>query len=148
MKSNSNAASIDVLESVQANLAILHMKTWGFHWNIEGPEFPAIHKLLGDQYESLADRLDSVSERIRQLGSQAPMRFEDFCERSLLDESEPASDCRKIARILLADHEFIIESILKELSGVDPVTNNFLVGLVESHQKDAWMLRAIDRGKD
>ena len=49
---------------------------------------------------------------------------------------------------LLADHEAIVQSLRGDLPTVmdkydDAGTNDFLTGLMEKHEKMAWMLRAF-----
>jgi starvation-inducible DNA-binding protein len=53
---------------------------------------------------------------------------------------------------LLADHETIIRQLRADAEIVantyhDTGTNDFLVGLMESHEKMAWMLRSFLEGK-
>jgi starvation-inducible DNA-binding protein len=50
---------------------------------------------------------------------------------------------------LLADHESVIRSLRKDLETADRLgdagTNDFLTGLMEQHEKMAWMLRSYLR---
>ena len=50
---------------------------------------------------------------------------------------------------LLADHETVIRSLRKDLETAaklgDAGTNDFLTGLMEQHEKFAWMLRSYLR---
>ena len=53
---------------------------------------------------------------------------------------------------LLADHEAVIRTLRGDLETVgdryrDAGTNDFLTGLMEQHEKMAWMLRAFLEGK-
>jgi starvation-inducible DNA-binding protein len=53
---------------------------------------------------------------------------------------------------LLADHETIIRHLRMDLETCgdkyhDMGTNDFLTGLMEQHEKMAWMLRAFLEGK-
>ena len=53
---------------------------------------------------------------------------------------------------LLADHEAIIRTLRRDLETAaeqhhDVGTNDFLTGLMERHEKMAWMLRAFLDGK-
>jgi starvation-inducible DNA-binding protein len=48
---------------------------------------------------------------------------------------------------LLSDHEYIIRTIRKDADTVadnyhDMGTNDFLIGIMQRHEKMAWMLRA------
>jgi starvation-inducible DNA-binding protein len=50
---------------------------------------------------------------------------------------------------LLADHESVIRSLRKDLETADRLgdagSNDFLTGLMEQHEKMAWMLRSYLR---
>lgn len=53
---------------------------------------------------------------------------------------------------LLADHETIMRTLRRDLETAvdrhkDAGTNDFLTGLMERHEKMAWMLRAFLEGK-
>ncbi len=140
-------ASIGVLQTLLADLSILQLKTHGCHWNVQGPQFPSLHRLFGDQYGALGDRVDEVAERIRQLGSFPAATMASYLKISSLMEIPDASQpigCQDMVRTLLEDHEAIIRNIREGLGEVaaDAGTANFLTGMMERHEKDAWMLRA------
>ena len=49
---------------------------------------------------------------------------------------------------LLADHETVIRTLRKKIpdagsAHADAGTEDFLVGLMEKHEKTAWMLRSV-----
>ena len=79
----------------------------------------------------------------------APATIEEFRKLTRLKE-EPAvyPDYRKMIESLLHDHESIIRSLRIDLETCadkhrDIGTNDFLTGLMEKHEKMAWMLRSF-----
>ena len=60
------------LGKLLADTHALYLKTHGYHWNVRGPEFPALHALFESQYRELWGALDEIAERIRALGALAP----------------------------------------------------------------------------
>lgn len=138
---------IDALAVVLADEHVLYVKTRNFHWNVTGPHFGALHAFFETQYDSLSETIDEVAERIRALGGTAPGSMAAFLKLARLSEDtgKPPKDLEMIAS-LLADHE----SIARELRGAidlagkneDEGTADFLTGLLEAHEKSAWMLRA------
>ena len=55
---------------------------------------------------------------------------------------------REMLRDLLADHESLIQTLRRDLDAAmarhgDAGTSDFLTGLMERHQKVAWMLRSF-----
>ncbi|MEG1199281.1 MAG: ferritin-like domain-containing protein, partial [Algoriella sp.] len=61
----------DILIKLLADEHILYLKTRNAHWNVEGPDFHAAHLFLESQYNELAEIIDEVAERIRQIGHYA-----------------------------------------------------------------------------
>jgi starvation-inducible DNA-binding protein len=132
---------------------VVYTKTRNYHWNVVGPQFNDLHKFFEAQYEALNDIVDDVAERARALGGRSFGSLAEFLKHARLHESagtEP--DASTMLANLLHDHEAIIRS-LREAQGVvldrhdDVGTNDFLVGLMEKHEKMAWMLRAFLEGK-
>src|SRR3546814_18682075 len=60
------------LERTVANAYALTIKTHAYHWNVQGPTFYGLHKMLQEQYEDLFPALDEVAERIGAPGSYRP----------------------------------------------------------------------------
>ena len=63
LESSDLARSSSILTKALANTFILYLKTWGFHWNIEGAQFPSLHKFLEEEYETLQGAVDEIAER-------------------------------------------------------------------------------------
>jgi starvation-inducible DNA-binding protein len=142
------AKAAHVLNVFLADEFILYVKTRNAHWNVEGADFHEKHKFFEEQYEQLDEAMDEVAERIRMLGHYAPATVKSYLELTHLTElSREKNDSAGFISELLGDHESIIirlrESInlfaneLKDLG-----TSDFITGLMETHEKMAWMLRA------
>jgi len=58
----------------------LYLKSHGFHWNIEGANFPQYHDFLNGFYTEVFNQNDPIAEHIRQLDSYAPGSLE-LCSR-------------------------------------------------------------------
>ena len=138
--------SVDVLVQILADYHVLYMKTRNFHWNVVGSRFKALHVLFEEQYDAIAETIDEVAERIRSLGAIAPGTMKSLLSKAQLKEAEKIPNDTGMIKELLADHEHMIRSMRKYAEKVDKAgdssTNDFIVGLVESHEKTAWMLRS------
>ena len=127
---------------------VLYTKTLNAHWNIEGSDFHAIHLYFEELYEQSSETVDSVAERIRQLGHYAPGTLKEFLGLTHLTEQlKGGNSSMDLIKNLLGDHESIIEFIrsnIKEFSDAhkDAGTSDFVTSLMEKHEKTAWMLRA------
>lgn len=141
--------SAKLLSAILSDGAVLYQKTRNYHWNVTGPHFRSLHLLLEDQYNALAEHVDEVAERIRSLGVTAPGTYAEFLELSQLKEDAPSEhpDAETMIRNLVADHETVIAALRKAVEELDEHvddqgTADFVTGLMEAHEKTAWMLRA------
>ncbi|MBL8173616.1 MAG: DNA starvation/stationary phase protection protein [Bryobacterales bacterium] len=145
---DNTSAIVEVLSKHLADQHVLYVKTRNFHWNVTGPHFAQLHKLFEDQYNQLAEAIDSTAERIRMLGASAPGAMADFLKLARLSEQKgnPPQPTAMTAQ-LLADHEAIIRQLRADIDIVDNQhgdagTADFLTGLLQDHEKTAWFLRA------
>ena len=142
---------VSILNTVLADEFVLYTKSRRFHWNVEGPDFSELHDFFEKHYEQLGEIVDQVAERARALGGIAAGSLEEFLKLTRLKE-EPGKqyDARGMIQALLADHETLIRSLRKDLEMSsnehgDEGTTDFLTGLMQAHEKTAWMLRAYVR---
>ncbi len=137
-----------ILSGLLADVFLLYTKTRNAHWNVEGPQFHEMHKFFESQYEDLDEIMDSVAERIRMLGHYSPATLKQFLELThLTEQSSQPNSAPGFIKELLADHEGIIIRLRENINHIgndlqDLGTSDFLTGLMESHEKMAWMLRA------
>jgi starvation-inducible DNA-binding protein len=136
------------LSHILADEFVLYTKTRNAHWNVEGPDFHSMHVFFESQYNEIAEIVDTVAERIRILGHYAPATLKQFLELTHLSEqSREKNDSGGFIRELLSDHESIIIHIRAQVSRLaaqlkDVGTSDYLTGLAEYHEKNAWMLRS------
>lgn len=136
------------LSRILADEFVLYTKTRNAHWNVEGPDFFDKHKFFESQYEELDETMDDVAERIRAIGHYAPATLQQYLKLTKLSEqSREANDSKGYIKELLSDHESIIIHLRENISRFadeykDLGTSDFITGLMETHEKMAWMLRA------
>ena len=144
-------AVVKLLNTLLADEFVLYTKSRCFHWNVEGPDFSELHELFEKHYEQLGGIVDDVAERTRALGGVAAGSLEEYLKLARLKEqSGKHYDARGMTTALLNDHEALIRSLRKDLETCsnehgDEGTTDFLTGLMQSHEKTAWMLRAYLR---
>jgi starvation-inducible DNA-binding protein len=135
------------MNKLLADEFLLYTKTRNYHWNIEGPSFKELHLFFEGQYEELDEIIDQVAERIRQLGHFAEARLKDYLKITDLEEPEYTVESKKQIQNLLNDHETIIRILRNLITDFGEVhkdlgTADFVTGLMEKHEKMAWMLRS------
>ena len=62
--------SIALLAALLADAVDLYSQIKQAHWNVRGPSFIALHELFDKIAEETEDHVDSLAERIAQLGGQ------------------------------------------------------------------------------
>ncbi|MFN3322787.1 MAG: Dps family protein [Bryobacteraceae bacterium] len=140
-----------VLETLKRHLAdthVLYVKTRNYHWNVVGRDFQQLHQFFETQYTQLEASIDEIAERIRSLGGDAPGSMVEFLQlASLKEEPGRRRGGDVMLQQLLADHEAVIRSLRESVQRTDEQygdagTADFLTGLLEGHEKMAWMIRA------
>ena len=138
------------MNNLLADEYVLYTKTRNYHWNVVGPQFNDLHKFFQEQYEALDEMADEVAERARSVGGKAYGTLAEFSQHSRLKEQpgkQPAA--ATMVANLQADHEAMVRTLRADLETVmekhnDAGTNDFLTGLMEKHEKMAWMLRSFN----
>lgn len=154
IENKNREAVLQMLGNLLADEYTLYTKTRKYHWNVTGPRFHPLHELFKAQYTQLDVIVDELAERIPQLGGKAAATMEEFNHAARISE-DPGQfpDANKMISNLLADHEAIIRTLRTDSDAClekygDAGTNDFLIGIMEQHEKTAWMLRAHLEGRD
>lgn len=140
---------VEILNTLLADEFLLYTKSRNYHWNVTGPQFNDLHKFFESLYEALDEVIDEVAERARALGGRAFGTLEEFRTKARLGEKPgTVPPARDMLASLLADHEAIIRALRADVEAVndryrDVGTADFLTGLLEKHEKTAWMLRSF-----
>lgn len=71
LPSNAKKVSIEVLNARLADGIDLALLTKQAHWNIKGPQFIALHEMIDTFRAELDTHVDTVAERVVQLGGTA-----------------------------------------------------------------------------
>jgi starvation-inducible DNA-binding protein len=147
--SEENLAKVaHAMNVILADEYLLYTKTRNAHWNVEGPDFHSMHLFFEAQYGQLDEMMDSVAERIRSLGHYAPATLQSFLKLTHISEVlHEKNDSAGFIAELLSDHESLIIH-LREIINLfsdelkDLGTSDFITGIMETHEKMAWMLRS------
>ncbi len=142
------AGVIAILSHVLSDEYVLYTKTRNFHWNVTGADFSQLHKFFESQYDEIDAIIDEVAERARSLGGQSLGSLKEFLSHTRLTETPGAHlESKWMLSGLLADHESLVQSLRTDVAECtekfqDAGTSDFLTGIMEQHEKMAWMLRS------
>lgn len=136
-----------LLAPLLADEYVLQAKTRNAHWNVIGPDFHAMHLFFEEQYTKLAEVIDELAERIRALGGVAPGSLGAFLKLTHLKELDSKlAHSSAFVKALLADHETLVREMRDAIEACEKLddvgTGDFITGLMEEHEKTAWMLRS------
>lgn len=143
---NVTEATAVELTKLLSDTYVLYVKTQNYHWNLVDPRFASLHKMFEEQYESLAEAIDEIAERIRMIGHHAPGAMRSYLSHTRLEESEEDIDGDQMVTQLLSDHEAIIQTLRHQISETqkrgDEGTADLMIQRLRSHEKAAWMLKS------
>jgi starvation-inducible DNA-binding protein len=134
------------LKVAHASNFSFYLKTHGFHWNVEGPNFPQLHELFANIYEDVYGVVDRYAEEIRALQSYAPASLGRFQNLSQIQDQVEIVDARQMLQILHDDNLLMLDIIkqtydIAEQAGAHGLSN-FLAERQDMHKKWGWQLRA------
>jgi len=153
LSSEELSGAIRCLNRALSNVSVLTIKTKKSHWDVVGPQFMTLHKLWDVQYETLARYQDELAERIRTLGGFPVGTLAGFLrEATLTEQPGDVPNATDAVSNLLADHEHIVRDLRESVDACDDRFNDkgtadFLTGMMEEHEKMAWMLRSFLQGE-
>jgi starvation-inducible DNA-binding protein len=71
LSANAKSVSIGILNARLADSIDLALLTKQAHWNLKGPQFIALHEMIDGFRTELDDHVDTMAERVVQLGGTA-----------------------------------------------------------------------------
>jgi starvation-inducible DNA-binding protein len=137
---------INLIKVLLADNITLKLKSHGYHWNVEGDDFPQYHEFFGDIYADYEQATDTYAEWLRKLDSYAPFKLSRFIQLNEIGEPEVTSDPMMMASDLLMANDMVTEKLK---NAFDMATTqrqqglaNFFADRMDMHQRWHWMLSA------
>jgi starvation-inducible DNA-binding protein len=134
------------LSKVLADSYAVYLKTHGYHWNVRGPSFAALHVMFEGQYQEEWAALDTIAERVRSVGELVPQGRSAFANLTSISDGDSAKNADDMLEELLADNQTVLETIRQAFKTADAAGDEATLDLLNArtaaHAKHAWMLRA------
>ena len=125
----------------------LYFKITGFHWNIEGSNFPQYHDFLNTYYDEVYATADTIAEYIRSLDSYAPGGMMRMLELSVVKDQPKIPRAELMFAELLADTDMMIQMVAAVFDEATAERQqgiaNFMADLQDLYSKKRWMIRSI-----
>jgi len=138
------------LQEVLSHLFATRLKSQVYHWNVHGPQFYAVHKLLEDLYKALDEEIDDVAERIRTMGIKTISSFDEIVQ--FCGSMNKKSDKYLNVEEMIADMHESLSNLGRVITGVlederlkCKVTEDLLIKLLGKVEKFDWMVRSLQR---
>ena len=143
----------ELIQEMKVTLAstfAFYLKAHGFHWNVEGSNFPQYHDFLGGLWEEAFGAIDPIAEHLRTLGAYAPASFLRYKELSIVKDEINIPAAASMFNKLTVDNSDIILQLTKTQALAEQNKKmglaNFLQDRIDAHEKHGWMLRSITKG--
>ena len=138
---------INALKSLLADTVTLKFKAHGYHWNVEGDDFPQYHEFFEEIYEDYDGAIDTFAELVRRLGDYAPFKLSRFVELASIAETDVNSDPVVMSADLLAANDAVTEKIKDAFDIATRLREqgiaNFLAERQDMHSKWHWQLTSV-----
>lgn len=135
------------LNQLLASSYALMTNTQFAHWNVEGPNFFALHEAFQMHYENLFTAVDELAERIRALNAYTIGGLSQFSRRAGFEELAAPASARDLVAALIVAHEKVVSdaAALRDASGAtnDQETQDIAIGRIQWHEKTIWMLKSF-----
>lgn len=142
-------STTEALLTVLATTHGLYMKTHGYHWNVEGPHFSALHALFEEQYTELWTALDEIAERIRMLGAYAPRNSSELTAGNVVQPETGRPNASEMLMQLIKDHEKVVETLKEAVATAEKAGDDVTTALLQDrqaiHEKTIWMLKSTNK---
>ena len=139
---------INTLKQLLADTVALKFKAHGYHWNVEGDDFPQAHTFFEMIYNDYEEAIDLFAESLRRLDTYAPFKLSRFSSLAVdVAETDVSSDFSVMAADLLISND----ATLVKLKDCFDMANgareqgiaNSIAERIDMHQKWHWQLKAI-----
>lgn len=137
----------DNLKVLLGSTFVLYVKAHGFHFNVEGPDFPQYHEFLGNFYEDVHSSVDKIGEYVRTLDVYAPGSLARMLELSIIEEQSKIPRAELMFAELIEDTSKYIELLSSCFASADEENQqgiaDFIAGRLDAMNKHQWMMRSI-----
>lgn len=147
-KSNNKTLSF-IVNQLIANQGVLFVKLHQYHWYVQGPQFFTLHSKFEELYNETIAQFDVFAERLIARGEKPYSTLGEFIEHSTISEKpyQAKLSAEVMVNNLVEDYNEIKKLTLEGIELADDeddsVTEDMLIGYIESIEKTLWMLKAF-----
>ena len=137
------------LQEVLVDLVELHLQGKQAHWNVIGTNFRDLHLQLDEIVDIAREASDTIAERMRALNAVPDGRSDTVVASTTLpafppDEQNTTETVDLITTRIYATVS-TIRTVHDAVDAVDPSTSDLLHEIIDSLEKQAWMIKSENR---
>jgi starvation-inducible DNA-binding protein len=137
------------LQEVLVDLVELHLQGKQAHWNLIGTNFRDLHLQLDEIVDIAREASDTIAERMRALNGVPDGRSDTVAASTTLPAFPSAEQNTTETVELITNRIYAAVSTIRTVhdavDAVDPSTSDLLHEIVNSLEKQAWMLKSENR---
>jgi len=137
---------IDLLDARLADAVDLQTQMKQAHWNVKGPNFIALHELFDKINEDVEEYVDTIAERVVQLGGVAHGTSRQAAARSTLTEFPSVRDGRQcveaVTAVLATFGRSVRAGITTSAEAGDQDTSDLFTEVSRGVDKWLWFVEA------
>ncbi|MFE5943119.1 Dps family protein [Streptomyces sp. NPDC056480] len=145
-------AIADALQGTLVDLLDLSLLAKQAHWNLHGPQFRSLHLQVDEVVAVVRAQADEVAERASAIGLSPDGQAATIASSSGLPSFAPGriKDTEALTTLVSAMSTIIgcMHDRIEATSTTDPVTQDLLIGITGTLEKQHWMLRAGTNGEE
>jgi starvation-inducible DNA-binding protein len=137
------------LQEILVDLVELHLQGKQAHWNLIGTNFRDLHLQLDEIVDIAREASDTIAERMRALNAVPDGRSDTVAASTTLPAFPPAEQSTTETVDLVANRIYATVSTIRTVhdavDAVDPSTSDLLHAIIDSLEKQAWMVKSENR---
>lgn len=134
------------LQAALVDLTDLHLLAKQAHWNIQGPNFRALHLALDEITDEVREAADEVAERMAALGGTPDARSATVAANTGIKQLDggilKAADVYGQMEEIIMGVSERMKANIDAVDEIDHLSADILIGTCASLEKQAWFLRA------
>jgi len=137
------------LQKVLIDLIELHLQGKQAHWNLVGTNFRDLHLQLDEIVDIAREASDTIAERMRALNAIPDGRSDTVTASTTLPAISPVelSTTETVDLVTTRIYATVetIRTVHDDVDAVAPSTSDLLHVIIDSLEKQAWMLKSENR---
>src|SRR6476660_2897275 len=137
------------LQRVLVDLIELHLQGKQAHWNVVGTNFRDLHLQLDELVDFAREASDTIAERMRALDAVPDGRSDTVAASTTLPAFPPDEENTTETVDLVTNRIYATVSTIRRVhdavDAVDPSTSDLLHEIIDSLEKQAWMIKSENR---